>query len=269
MTPTRFGRSPTIGTQLSHWNEVIDRRLAANRPEEAVPLIRVILKSLPRHLPTYFRFLQVIWLLRRWHEGKDWALRLLSADPGSELAWAVLARDAEAGGNLTKAQRFWTLALENAPYNRPIRQGLSRTLLRQKRPLMLTRPALATLYRLGGRWDRAIRVYAELTDEEPGRLDFQSGLLEAAWHDGRTEEALHLARLLVSLNGNLLLGWVVSAHIGDEDDKALARAPLEAMDPDGEYAVTRFAYKNAFAVPTDISVSPQDAALLNAARGEF
>ena len=100
-------------------------------------------------------------------------------------------------------------------------------------------------------------------------LDYRSGLLEAAWHDGRTEEALHLARLLVSLNSNLLLGWVVSARIGDEDDKALAKAPLEAMDPDGEYAVTRFAYKNAFAVPTDISVSPEDAALLNAAKGAF
>ncbi len=269
MTPNRFGRSPAINTQLSHWNDVIDRCLAADRPDEAVPLIRVILKSLPRHLPTYFRFLQVIWLMRRWSEGQDWALRLLSADPGSELAWAVLAREAEAGGNLTKAQRFWTLALENAPYNRPIRQGLSRTLLRQKRPLMLTRPALATLYRMGGRWDRAIRIYAELTDEEPGRLDYQSGLLEAAWHDGRTEEALHLARLLVSLNSNLLLGWVVSARIGDEDDKALARAPLEAMDPDGEYAVTRFAYENASAVPTDIAVSPEDAALLNAARRAY
>ena len=269
MTPTRFGQSPLIGTQLSHWNDVIDRRLAANRPEEAVPLIRVILKSLPRHLPTYFRFLQVIWLMRRWHEGKDWALRLLSADPGSELAWAVLAREAESEGNLTKAQRYWTLALENAPYNRPIRQGLSRTLLRQKRPLMLTRPALATLYRMGGRWDRAIRIYSELTAEEPGRLDYQSGLLEATWHHDRTEEALHLARLLVSLNSNLLLGWIVSIRIGDEDDKALARAPLEAMDPDGEYAVTRFAYKNAFAFPIDISVSPEDAALLNDARSAF
>ncbi len=269
MTRTRFGQSTTIATQLSHWNEVIDRRLAANRPEEAVPLIRVVLKSLPRHLPTYFRFLQVIWLTRRWHEGTDWALRLLNADPGSELAWSVLAREAEADGNLTKAQRFWTLALENAPYNTPIRQGLSRTLLRQKRPLMLTRPALATLYRMGGRWERAIRIYTELTQEEPGRLDYQSGLLESHWHADRTEEALHLARLLVSLNSNLLLGWVVSARIGDEDDKALARAPLEAMDPDGEYAVTRFAYKSAFAVPTDISVSPKDAALLNAARGAF
>ena len=266
MTPPRFGQPPAISTQLSHWNDVIDGYLAANRPEEAVPLIRVILKSLPRHLPTYFRFLQVIWLMHRWHEGKDWALRLLGADPGSELAWAVLARGAEADGNLTRAQRYWTLALENAPYNRPIRQGLSRTLLRQKRPLMLTRPALATLYRMGGRWDRAIRIYTELTKEEPGRLDFQSGLLEAAWHYGRTEEALHLARLLVSLNPNLSLGWVVSARIGDEDDRALARAPLEAMDPDGEYAANRFADKNAFAIPTDISVSPEDAALLNAAR---
>ena len=266
MTPPRFGQLPAIRTQLSHWNDVIDSHLASSRAEDALPLIRVILKSLPRHLPTYFRLLQVVWLMRRWREGLDWALRLLSADPGSELAWAVLARCAEANGELALAQRYWTLALENAPYNRPIRQGLSRTLLRQKRPLMLTRPALATLYRMGGRWERAIRIYAELTEEEPGRLDFRSNLLEATWHCGQTEEALHLARYLVSLNPNLLLGWVVSSRIGDEDDKALAKAPLVALDPDGEYAITRFADKNAFAIPTDISVSPEDAALLSAAR---
>ena len=266
MTQPRFGQPPAIRTQLSHWNDLIDTHLAASRAEEALPLIRIVLKCLPRHLPSYFRLLQAIWLLRRWHEGRDWALRLLHADPGSELAWAVLARCSESDGELAMAQRYWTLALENAPYNRPIRQGLSRTLLRQKRPLMLTRPALATLYRMGGRWERAIRIYAELTEEEPGRLDFQSNLLEATWHCGHEEEALHLARYLVSLNPDLLLGWVVSARIGDEDDVALAKAPLVALDPDGEYAITRFADKNTFAVPTDISVSPEDAALLSAVR---
>ena len=264
MTRPPFGQPPKVETQLSHWNDVIDSRLAANRPEDAAPLIRVILKSLPRHLSTYFRFLQVIWLTRRWQEGKGWALRLLNADPGSELAWAVLARGAESEGNLTMAQRYWTLALENAPYNRPIRQGLSRTLLRQKRPLMLTRPALATLYRMGGRWQKAIRVYEELTVEEPGRLDFQCNLLEAAWHGGQTDSALQQARFLVSLNPNLLLGWVVSNRIGDADDRALAKAPLVAMDPDGEYAITRFADRNASVQPSNISVTPEDAQRLRA-----
>lgn len=266
MTQSPFSQLPTVETPISHWNEIIDRRLADNRPEEALPLIRVILKRLPRHLSTYFRFLQVIWLTRQWQEGKDWAPRLLQGDPGSELAWAVLARGAETDGNPTLAKRYWTLALESAPYNRPIRQGLSRTLLRQKRPLMLTRPALASLYRMGGRWDKAIQVYEELTGEEPGRLDFQCNLLEANWHGGRSGRAIQLARLLVSLNPNLLLGWVVSDRIGDEDDRALARAPLLAMDPDGEYAVTRFSDRNASAYPATISVTPEEAQQLGELR---
>ncbi len=265
--PSAFAhRGLRTRTQLSHWNNVIDNCLAANRPEDALPLIRVILKSLPRHLSTYFRLLQVIWLLQRWDEGRMWALRLLQADPGSELAWAVLARGAEAQANPTLAQRYWTLALENAPYNRPIRQGMSRTLLRQKRPLMLTRPALATLYRMGGRWERAIRIYIELTKAEPRRVDFQSNLLEAMWHCGRTQDALQLARDLILHHPYLLLGWVVSARIGDDDDQALAQAPLAALDPDGEYAITRFSDRNEFAIPTDISVTPEDAALLNAGK---
>ena len=119
---------------------------------------------------------------------------------------------------------------------------------------------------MGGRWERAICLYEELTAAEPQRLDFQCNLLEATWHCGRSQEALPLARDLVKQNPCLLLGWVVSARIGDEDDRALAKAPLAALDPDGEYSITRFADKNAFAIPTDLTVTPEDAALLNAAR---
>lgn len=262
MAATFAGRRNWVRTELAHWNDAIDDHLAAQQAEQALPLIRVILKSLPRHLPTYFRLLQAIWLLRRWEEGQDWALRLLRADPCNELAWAVLASATEEQGDLPQARRFWTLALENAPYNRPIRKGMARTLLSQRRPLMLNRPALATLYRLGGRWDRAIHVYLELLQEEPRRLDLQCDLLEALWRMGRPEDALRLARHLARHHPDLLLGWVVSARIGDEDDQALAQAPLAALDPDGEYANVRFADKNQSAVSAHISVAPEDAALL-------
>ena len=262
--PSPFAKhSHGTRTELARWNEAIDNHLAANRAEDTLPLIHVVLKNLPRHLPTYFRLLQAFWLLQRWDEGGDWALRLLRADPCNELAWAMLARGAEAQDNPILAQRYWSLALENAPYNRPIRQGMSRTLLRQKRPLMLTRPALATLYRLGGRWERAIHMYLELVQEEPRRLDFQSGLLEAFWHKGDTEDALGLARYLVLQNPDMLLGWLVSARMGDEDDQALAQAPLTALDPDGEYALVRFADTDETAISTHISVAPQDAVLLD------
>lgn len=257
---------PGIRTQLSHWNEAIDGHVAANRAADALPLIRVLLRALPRHLSSYFRLLQALWLLRGWEEGRDWAQRMLRADPGSELAWAVLARAEEAGGNVALAQRFWTLALENAPYNRSIRQGLSRTLLRQKRPLMLTRPALATLLRMGGRWEKAVTIYEELAREQPGRLDFQAGLLEAYWHGGRIRDALPLARDLVKRNPSLLLGWVVSARVGDEDDRALAGAPLSAMDPSGHYAISRFGDDGANASPAGVTVSLNDSALLYASR---
>lgn len=247
---------------LTTWRETGERLLALNQPAEAISLLYVILQHLPRYLPAYVQMLQALWLLRRWDEGRMWALRLLRADPTQELAWATLANAAEDAGKPVQARRYWLFAFEQAPYNRPIRGGVVRTALGQALPLTLTRPALATLYRLGRRWQRAADLYRALVAEQPARLDWSCGLLEALWHIRRTDEALALARVLVKQEPNLLVGWLVSTQMGDEDDRALAQAPLAALDVDGAYTLARYGVQSIHTGSPLLSVTDEEAALL-------
>lgn len=248
---------------LAVWNQAIDDLIQSRQAEKAIIRIRTILKSLPRHLPSYFRLLQAIWLLRRWDEGRDWALRLLRADPGNELAWAVLANGAEQQGNLADARRYWRRAFENAPYNQPIRAGVVRTTPGQADPLHLTPLALATLCRMDGRWARAVELYLALRKEHPQQMDVQCALLESLWRAERQVEALEMAAHLVHREPSLLIGWLVSTQVGDETDQALAQAPLAALDADGEYMAVRFGTVLSPAQPAMIAVSAKEAAWLS------
>lgn len=258
---TAQARSPRANrVLLAAWNQAIDELIQNRRAEEAIPRIRTVLKNLPRHLPSYFRLLQAIWLLRRWDEGQDWALRLLRADPCNELAWAVLGNAAEQQGDLTTARHCWSCAFENAPYNQRIRAGMVRTSPGKADPLQLTPAALATLCRMDGRWERAADLYTALYQEEPRRTDVQSALLESCWRAERQEEALRLAANLVRREPNTFIAWVVSAHAGDETDQALAQAPLAALDADGEYMGVRFGADLAPSRAATIGVTSEEVA---------
>jgi tetratricopeptide (TPR) repeat protein len=260
--------SPTgLATDLSHWRVTVDRLLAANHPDQALQLLPVLSHHLPRYLPVYVQSLHALWMLRRWREGRIWALHLLRADPTQELAWALLAYAAEEEGKPSLAQRYWLLAFEQAPYSPAIRAGVVRTSLGQGTPLALNRPALATLYRQGRRWQKAVRLYADLVAEHPTRPDFQHGWLESLWQTGQGGRALPLARSLVRQEPNFILGWLVSAEIGDDDDRALAQSPLAALDADGAYAMARFGIQRVYATVSPLLISPEQAALLGEIAG--
>ncbi|MBX2997088.1 MAG: hypothetical protein KF893_01155 [Caldilineaceae bacterium] len=254
--------STGLATNLSHWRATIDRLLVSNRPNEALRLLPVLSHHLPRYLPAYVQILHALWMLRRWREGRIWALHLLHADPSQELAWALLAYAAEEDGNPSLAQRYWLLAFEQAPYSPAIRAGVVRTSLGHGAPLTLNRPALATLYRQGRRWQKAARLYADLVAEHPTRPDFQQGWLESLWQTGQGGRALPLARSLVQQEPNFILGWLVSAEVGDDDDRALAQSPLAALDADGAYAMARFGIHSIHITPSPLSISLAEAALL-------
>jgi tetratricopeptide (TPR) repeat protein len=227
-----------VNVYLSDWNRAMDRALARGEIDVAAQMAQVVLRRLPRHLATYQRLLLATWALKRWDEGEDWARRLLQADPGNALAWRALARAAEARGQRGQAQAIWRRAFELSPYDPEIRAGLARTSLDDPHALVLDQACLAVICLRGLRWDAAARTYRQLVMADPRRIDFQLYLMAALWQSKAADEAYTLAQYLVQSHPHLLLAWVVLDATGDENDQALARNPIETMDPDGDYVGT-------------------------------
>lgn len=221
--------------ELAQISRAMELHLDAGEPEAATALARVVLMRLPRHLATYERLLRAAWALKRWQEGEDWARRLLQADPGNAVAWRSLAYAVEQKGLLAPAQGMWRRAFQCRPYDPEIRSGLMRTHLGEGDPLRLDSAALGSIYLRAGRWGHAAGVYRRLVKAEPKRLDFQVNWMTALWQQGARQEAYQLARHLTTRSPHTLLAWVVLAALGDVDDRALARNPIQSMDPDGEF----------------------------------
>lgn len=213
----------------------MDLALARAEPETAARLATTVLQQSPRHLATYQRLLHITWDMKRWDEGEDWARRLLQADPGNALAWRALARAAEQRAKRGQAHAMWRRAFEMSPYSPEIRAGLARTSLDDPHALALDLACLAVIYLRGLRWEAAARSYRQLVKADPRRIDFQLCLMVALWQSRAVEEAYALAHHLVQSQPHLLPAWVVLDATGDENDQALARSPIETMDPDGDY----------------------------------
>lgn len=256
---------------LADWHVAMEQQLQAGNPTAVVALAQVVLKRLPRHLPTYQRLVRAAWALQRWDEGEDWAKRLLRADPGNALAWRALAAAAEQRGQRAQAHATWQRALEADPYAPSIRAGLSRTTLRpqegqatfagEEPAIMLNLACLATLYLRGLRWEQAAATYQLLIQAEPRRADFQVGRLAALWQQRARQTAYRLARQLTQQHPHLLIAWVALRSLGDEDDRALARNPIEMLDPDGDFVSSWFGvhYEGE---PVTLGISTAEAALL-------
>lgn len=247
----------------------MDLALARAEAPIAAQMAQIVLRHLPRHLATYQRLLQVTWALKRWNEGEDWARRLLQADPGNPLAWRSLAQAAEGRGRRAQAHAMWRRAFEMNPYEPEIRAGLARTSLDDPNALGLDLACLAALYLRGLRWEAAARTYRQLVKADPRRIDFQLYLMAALWQSRAVEEAYTLARHLVQSHPYLLLAWVVLDATGDENDQALARNPIETMDPDGDYAsgvlgMPGQVRSTTAAAPVTLPVSDDEAARLAA-----
>lgn len=221
--------------ELAALSKAMELRLATGEPTAAAALAQVVLLRVPRHLASYERLVRSAWLLKRWQEGEDWARRLLQADPGNPTAWRSLAFAVEQKGMLNPARSMWRRAFQCHPYDPEIRSGLTRTHHQDNQHLGLDSAALATLHLRAGRWAHAASAYRRLVKAEPKRLDFQVNWMVAAWQQGARQEAYQLARHITMRSPHTLMAWVVLATLGDTDDRALARNPIQTMDPDGEF----------------------------------
>lgn len=229
------GRSGETVVELAMVSKAMEMRIATGEPEAAAALARMVLIRFPRHLASYERLIRIAWMLKRWQEGEDWARRLLQADPGNAVAWRSLAFAVEQKGMFNAARSIWRRAFQCNPYDPDIRSGVARTNLDRGDRLRLDGAALAGLYLRAGRWGHAASAYQRLVKAEPKRLDFQVNWMASAWQQGARQEAYQLARRLTKRSPQVLLAWVVLASLGDVDDRALARNPIQTMDPDAEF----------------------------------
>lgn len=221
--------------ELAMVSKAMEARLVAEQPAAAATLARAVLLRLPRHLATYERLVRAAWMAKRWQEGEEWARRLLQADPGNAAAWRSLAFAVEQKGMLSAARAMWRRAFQSHPYAPDIRSGVARTHTDGGDNLQLDSAALATLYLRAGRWGHAASAYHRLMRAEPKRLDFQVDWMVAMWQQGARQDAYRAARYLTRRHPHTLMAWVVLAALGDADDRALARNPIQSMDPDGEF----------------------------------
>lgn len=263
----------TVSSILGDWAVAMEQQLQVDNPMAVAPLAQVVLRQLPRHLPTYQRLLRAAWLLHRWEEGEEWARRLLRADPGNALAWRALAMAMEQRGQRAQAHATWQRALEADPFAPTIRSGISRTTLRplegqttlagETPAVMLNLACLATLQLRGQHWEQAAATYQVLLQAEPRRVDFQVGRLAALWQQRAKQAAYRLARQLTQQHPHLLLAWVVLRSLGDDNDRALAQNPIDVLDPDGDFVSSWFGvhYESK---PVILAVSEGEAGLLAA-----
>lgn len=249
-------------TPLAVWNGAMEGCLQENRPEHVIRLAQVVLRQLPRHVPTYLRLMRALWDLRKWEESELWARRLLQIDPTNALAWRSLGRAAEQRNDRTQANLILRRAFECDPYEPEIRAGLRRTSLIGERTLELNLACLATLYLRGQRWQQAADSYRTLLQADPRRVDFQSGLLLALWQGRDPQESHTIAQQLRRAYPHLLLAWAVLDATGDDNDRALAHQPLVSMDPDGDYLRSWFTLPIDLR-PVQIMVSEEEQVLLN------
>lgn len=261
-----------VTTLLADWSRATELALQAGELYQAVALAQVVLRHIPRHLLTYQRLVRAAWRLKRWEEGEEWGRRLLRADPTNGPAWQALAQAAELRERRAQAHAIWQRAFEAEPYEPEIRAGLSRTSLRvahsataADETLALNLACLARLYLRSYRWERAAALYHKLTEVDPRRIDFQIGLLVALWHLRARQESYQHARALTRQHPHLILAWTVVGALGDENDQALARNPIETMDPDGEF-VRSWLGNTYERSPVKMIVNAREAELLDAAK---
>jgi tetratricopeptide (TPR) repeat protein len=260
-----------VPTELAAWGKAMNRAMTT-QPESVGRMAQVVLRRLPRHLPTYLRLIETAWALKRWDEGEDWGRRLLQADPGNAQAWRALARAAEQRNKRSHAYAIWRRAFEMSPYDEEIRAGVSRTSLDDPHGLDLNVACLASLYLRGRRWEHAAGVYRALVKADPRRIDFQVCLMVALWQGSAKEDAYQLANYLAHTYPRLLPAWAALDELGDENDKALARDPIETMDPDGEYIsilLGMATLRNTVVRRTTLIVSAEEARLLEVRQAEM
>ncbi len=204
---------------LSQITDLIDE----SRLDEAAAHCRKILEQHPRHVETYRLLGRTLLELQAYDEASDIFQRVLSAVPDDLVSHLGLAASFSEADELARAIWHMERAMDIAPYNRAIQVEFSELTRRRdnqaSEPNDMSRAALARLYMGGSMYSLAIAEFKSLLSEDPSRVDFQLGLAESLFRDGRLKEAARIASevidklpLCITANAILASVWTESGR---------------------------------------------------------
>ena len=207
--------------------------------EEAVTHCKHILRTLPKHIPTYQLLGRAYLESQSYGDAADILQRVLSAIPDDFLSNVGMSMIREDEANLDSAIWHMERAFEVQPANQAIQDELRR--LYGKRDgleppkIRLTRGALARMYANGDLYDQAIAEIRIALSEDPKRPDLQNLLAEMYFQAGLTVEAAEtctqiLSKFPYSLTANKLMVQILRQTERAAEAEIYARR-VRSLDP--------------------------------------
>jgi len=245
---------------LRAYIEYIEDRLGRDATVEAVAQCRHILTIFPKHVDTYRILARATAIQENYMDALDLFQRVLSADPADFVAHIGMSECYKEDAALE--QSIWHLerAFEQAPSNRDLQSELKK--LYEQRdgsaPLkvQMTGGALARMYVKGKLYDQAIAELSKTLIHDPERLDLQTLLADALWHNHQEVAAGKVAaevlkKLPYSLDANRILGqlWLKAGQ------PAEARPFIDRLKELDPYAAYRLDHRGENPPPDAIKLT--------------
>jgi len=223
--------------------------IQAGEPHKAVHITRHILRHYPQHVQSYRLLGQALLTAGNYQEAAKQFRRVLSADPEDVSSRAGLAEMHQATGDLDKAIWHMGRAVELSPGDSDLRAQL-RQLNRVRQgdgtpeTSELTRAALARIHARAGLYDKAVQEFRAVLEDNPDRVDVQTGMSEALWAAGRHSEAVEACGRILEEHPHVLkVALLVGAWWLEQDEPDQAEPYLglaHALDPENLVAQSLF-----------------------------
>jgi len=231
-------------TLREHLQETEDA-ISAGRIDEALEGCQRILRQYPESLEVQ-RLLGEVYLaqghLDEAQQAFDW---VLTNDPENVIAYCDRALISERRSDFETALDCYQQAYELSRGNSQIRREFNK--LSEKvgqQGFMFSRAGLARLYMRGDLLPQAVQEWEAVLASSPDRIDARTGLLEAYWREGLTDQVERLATQILEevpscLKALLLLAYAIAPRDPQKTQELLRR--VEALDPDLVMAQDLFA----------------------------
>jgi tetratricopeptide (TPR) repeat protein len=231
-------------TLREHLQETEDA-ISAGRIDEALEGCQRILRQYPESLEVQ-RLLGEVYLaqghLDEAQQAFDW---VLTNDPENVIAYCDRALISERRSDFETALDCYQQAYELSRGNSQIRREFNK--LSEKagqQGFMFSRAGLARLYMRGDLLPQAVQEWEAVLASSPDRIDARTGLLEAYWREGLTDQVERLATQILEevpscLKALLLLAYAIAPKDPQKAQELLQR--VEALDPDLVMAQDLFA----------------------------